>query len=340
MKRPILLVILVSLATILSACGDSTGGLGSVPPVVPSASPSAVPSEPDLTPGPSITPSPVSPSSSPGPTATPAASPTVAASPGKTMIVRAYFVLGGEPGVVGLLPVLRVVPETTGVARAALTALLAGPTSAESGDRTITSAIPQGTTLLGVTIKNRVATVDLSTEFDTGGGTASMQYRLAQVVYTLTQFSTVQSVVFQIDGATVTVFGGEGIVLDGPQRRSDYYDQLPAMFVDRPAYQAAIGNPGLVAGNANVFEAAFRVALLDASGRTLRDEPVMASCGTGCRGTFDVQLAYDVTRAQWGTLRVYDPSEKDGSPQDVRDYPVWLTRSAEAGPHAGRGRAQ
>ena len=51
----------------------------------------------------------------------------------------------------------------------------------------------------------------------------------------------------------------------------------------------------------------------------------MATCGTGCRGTFDVTLRYTVSKGQWGTLRVYDPSAKDGSPEDIRDYPVWLT---------------
>jgi hypothetical protein len=239
--------------------------------------------------------------------------------------VRAYFVLGGEPGSVGLVPVLREVPKTTAVARAAMNALLAGPTAAESGDRTMSSAIPDGTDLLGITIKNGIATVDLSTEFDSGGGSTSMQFRLAQVVYTLTQFSTVKSVVFQIEGETVTVFGGEGIVLDGPQARADYYDQLPSIFVDRPAYGAAIGNPGRVAGNSNVFEATFRVAMIDAGGQTLVDEQVMATCGSGCRGTFDVSLHYTVSKGQWGTLHAYNLSAKDGTPEAIRDYPVWLT---------------
>ena len=239
--------------------------------------------------------------------------------------MRAYFVLGGEPGSEGLVPVLREVPETTAVARAAMNAVLAGPTTAESGERTVTSAIPAGTRLLGITIRNGVATVDLSTEFDSGGGSTSMGYRLAQVVYTLTQFSTVKSVIFQIEGETVTVFGGEGIILDGPQARADYHDQLPSIFVDRPAYGAALGNPGRVAGNANVFEAAFLVAIIDASGRTLVDQPVMATCGTGCRGTFDVTLRYTVSKGQWGTLRAYNLSAKDGTPEDIREYPVWLT---------------
>jgi hypothetical protein len=152
-----------------------------------------------------------------------------------------------------------------------------------------------------------------------------MQYRLAQVVYTLTQFSTVKSVVFQIEGETVTVFGSEGIILDGPVGRADYYDQLPAIFVDRPAYRAAIGNPAKVSGNSNVFEATFRIAILDASGKTLVDEMVMATCGTGCRGTFSVTLDYTVSKAQYGTLRAYNYSAKDGTPEHIRDYPVWLT---------------
>jgi germination protein M len=325
MTRPIALFLALTLAAVVVACGNATGGLGSVPTSVPTPSPAA--SEgPDLTPGSSEAPGP---SESPSPTAQPSgtlvSSPTPVATPGTTMIVRAYFVLGGEPGVAGLVPVLRTVPETTGVARAAMLALLDGPTTDESAERTVTSAIPDGTTLLGVSIQNRVATVNLTTEFDSGGGSASMQYRLAQVVYALTQFSTVRSVVLQIEGQTVTVFGSEGIVIDGPMRRTEFYDQLPAIFVDRPAYGAAIGNPGPVAGNADVFEATFRLAVLDGAGKTLYDQPVMASCGTGCRGTFDVSVGYTIAKAQWGTLRVYDPSEKDGSPETIRDYPVWLT---------------
>jgi hypothetical protein len=241
------------------------------------------------------------------------------------MIVRAYFVLGGEPGVVGLVPVLREVPKSTAVAKAAMTALLAGPTKSESGDRRISTAIPDGTALLGVSAKNGVATVDLSTDFDSGGGSASMQYRLAQVVYTLTQFSTIKSVVFQVDGETVTVFGSEGIVLDGPVGRADYLDQLPAIFVDRPAFEAAFVSGGRVAGNADVFEATFRIAILDARGQSLVDEQVMATCGTGCRGTFSTTLGYRVGRGQWGTLRAYEPSADDGRPVNVREYPVWLT---------------
>ena len=321
MKRSgsILVVLGLFLIVAFTACGPSSGALGTLPPATPGAS---VDIGPDLTPGSSVVPSPdSSPSDEPG--ANPTSSPTVKPST-ETVLVRTYFVLGGAPGTSGLVPLLREVPKTTARATAAINALLAGPTSAEQRDD-VTSAIPDGSKLLGLTIKNSIATIDLSNEFESGGGSASTSNRLGQVVYTLTQFSTVHTVVFQVDGRTVSVFGSEGISLDGPVGRADYVDLLPAIFVDRPAYRAAIGNPARVAGSANVFEATFRITILDGAGRTLADQQAMATCGSGCRGTFDVTVSYDVPKAQWGTLRVWDGSAKDGSPQDVREYPVWLT---------------
>jgi hypothetical protein len=51
----------------------------------------------------------------------------------------------------------------------------------------------------------------------------------------------------------------------------------------------------------------------------------MATCGTGCRGTFSATVEYQVAKAQYGTLKVYAGSAKDGSPIDVREYRVWLS---------------
>ena len=168
--------------------------------------------------------------------------------------------------------------------------------------------------------------MDLSTEFDSGGGTASMQYRLAQVVYTLTQFSTVKSVVFQIEGQTVTVFGGEGIVLDGPVRRAPTTTTScrRSSSTGRPtARRSAI--PGASPATRMSSRPPSGSRSSTRPGKTLADEQVMATCGTGCRGTFDVSLGYTVSKAQWGTLRAYNLSAKDGTPEDIRDYPVWLT---------------
>jgi hypothetical protein len=320
MKRPIALLSIALVAVLVGACTQGTGGLGPVGSAPPSAEPSVVPGSPDLTPAPS---SPgATPSTEPGDTPEPSAPST-----GST-VVRAYFYLGGPPGSEGFVAVLREIPATPAVARAAMNALLAGPQGRELWDGAgISSAIPAGTELRGISISGGIATVDLSSEFEAGGGSASMFGRLGQVVYTLTQFPTVTSVVFQVEGRTVTVFGSEGIVLDGPIGRdyASFDDLLPSIFVDRPAWGAAIGNPARVTGNANVFEASFLITLLDRDGRTLFEGPVMATCGTGCRGTFDTTIEYDVDQGQWGSLRVWVASAMDGSPEDIREYPVWLT---------------
>src|SRR5262249_58493080 len=98
----------------------------------------------------------------------------------------------------------------------------------------LTSAIPSGTKLLGISVENGVATVDLTSDYQSGGGSTSMQTRLGQVVYTLTQFPTVQKVRFRLDGNPVDVFSSEGIVLDHPVGRPDYANLLPAILRPHP----------------------------------------------------------------------------------------------------------
>jgi hypothetical protein len=141
----------------------------------------------------------------------------------------------------------------------------------------------------------------------------------------MTQFATVDRVSFKLDGEPVSVFSSEGLVLDKPVTRVTFRDDfLPPIFVDRPAWGATLLTPGRVTGLANVFEAQFRIAILDRNDRVLADAAVQATCGTGCWGRFDVTLFYDVSTAQWGTLRVWDISEASGKPIAVREYPVYL----------------
>jgi hypothetical protein len=252
--------------------------------------------------------------------------PSTTPTPGATTTLRAYFLTTTADGDIVVIPVLREVPETQAVAAAAMTALLAGPSDTEQAAiPALHTTIPEGTKLLGISITNGVATVNLSREFESGGGSASILGRLAQVAYTLTQFSTVDSVRFQLDGTPVTTFSGEGVILDHPVGRPDFYDQLPAIFLDRPAWGAAAGNPARIAGLANVFEATFRAQILDGKGTVIADQQVMASCGTGCWGTFKADVPYTVDRAQYGKMRVFNLSARDGSVENVSEYPVWLT---------------
>jgi germination protein M len=345
-RRALPATITISLLLAVTAgCTPGSGSLGTPATPLPTAAPSTGPSPSDAvppSPSPSPTPVPtpaisVTPtatasapvgSAGPSPATTPTPTPTATPEPTSvpTTIVRNYLFLGSFSGNEGLAPVLREVLATKAVATAAMRTLLAGPTSTEqAASPALYTTIPDGTRLLGLSIADGVATVNLSRTFESGGGSASMLGRLSQVVYTLTQFPTVDAVRFQLDGKPVTTFGSEGIVLDHPVGRADFQGQLPAIFMDRPAWGASLGNPGSVSGLANVFEATFQVELRNAAGTVLTQKTVMATCGTGCWGTFSASLSYDVAKAQYGTLRVFDRSAKDGTPENATEYRVWLT---------------
>ena len=242
---------------------------------------------------------------------------TVTTAPPARSSVRAYFLRDEKVG-----PVAR---DATGVgtAAAALDALLAGPTAAEKV-LGLSTTIPPGTSRLGITIHDRIATVDLSRQFESGGGSASMQGRVAQVVFTLTQFPTVDGVTFKVDGRPLTVLGGEGLVLDTPQRRSDWEDFTPAILVETPLPFAEVASPLRISGTANTFEATFQVTLTDAKGRVVYDHYATATSGSGTRGTFDVTIPFGATHAGTGFLRVYESSAEDGRPIHVVEFPITL----------------
>lgn len=235
-----------------------------------------------------------------------------------TMTVNAYYSRDEK-----MCAAARVVPKTQEVGAAAMKALLEGPTAAEK-EVGMVSSIPQGTTFLGLSIKDGVATVDLSKEYASGGGSLSMMMRLAEVIFTLTQFPTVDGVNFKLDGKAIDVLGGEGLILDHPMSRADYEDISPAILVESPTVGNSVGSPLRVTGTANVFEAVFRINIVNWDGLIIADEVVTASSGTGTRGTFDVTIPFTVDKAGRGALIVFAESAKDGSQIDVVEIPLQL----------------
>jgi germination protein M len=226
-----------------------------------------------------------------------------------------------------LFMVTRTSDPTLRVGTAAMEQLLAGPTDPERVEG-VQTQIPDGTELLGLTIDKGIARVDLTSEFEAGGGSASMSMRLAQVVYTLTQFPTVKGVRFALDGQTIDVLGGEGVVIDHPLTRKDYAELLPAIVVQSPAIGEAVASPVTVSGNANVFEANVTVLVLDAKGNEIGRTFTTATCGTGCRGTYSTRVPYKVAEDQEGTIVVQDDDAAGtGRPPHVVEIPVQLSAS-------------
>lgn len=106
--------------------------------------------------------------------------------------------------------------------RAALDRLLKG-----SANSDVTSAIPVTTKLNRVKIKADGIHVDLSKAFTSGGGSASMQARLGQVIYTASSLKTSEPVWISVEGEPLTVLGGEGLEVSQPMTRSEFNKSFP-----------------------------------------------------------------------------------------------------------------
>lgn len=99
--------------------------------------------------------------------------------------------------------------------------LLKGPTEEEK-TAGISTAIPDGVKLLGIRKEDNIVYIDFSENIETGGGTSLMEMRLAQIVFTATQFPEVEKVKFLINGKEIKYFSSEGVMVDKPLGREDF----------------------------------------------------------------------------------------------------------------------
>lgn len=101
-----------------------------------------------------------------------------------------------------VFPSTREIPWTAGVGRAAIEALLKGPSEAEKSADYFTNINPN-VRINTLVIENGIARIDLSEELDRNiGGSCRVTAIRAQITETLKQFSTVQDVIISINGRT------------------------------------------------------------------------------------------------------------------------------------------
>ncbi len=249
--------------------------------------------------------------------------------PPRTRTVAIYLYLdslGDEPLGPGpfLAPVARSMPWSLTPASDAMTQLLAGPTAGESASiPALSSALDTDASVSSIVIDEGTATVGL-----TDAGLATVR-AVAQVVFTLTQFPTVERVQVIVDSFLVEEVGG----IEAPFTRDDFLDSdiLPMIFVDQPLFGGATANPMRLVGRTFAFEAQFQVVIVDADGLILADVPVLAngpqivSPGGIPWTSFDVTIPYPLASTQRGAIITFDTSAQDGSQIGVREYPVTLS---------------
>lgn len=225
---------------------------------------------------------------------------TTTAMPGETVFIRAYFIRDGKLAAAGRMGV-----HTLAVGQASIGALLSGPNRAE---RRIgfSTALPENSELRKIIKNGNRLTVALSTSLERAAE--------AQVVMTLTQFSSIRDVVIVTPSDR-----------SRPLDRADFENLLPAVLVESPLPFEQVGNPLRVSGTSNTFEATSQLELLEANGKLLAAKTVTASSGTGTRGTFSVSLRFQASAGR-ATLVSFESSAKDGSRIHVVRIPLRFSR--------------
>lgn len=142
-----------------------------------------------------------------------------------------------------------------------------------------------------VTIDSGTATVNLDD---------ATPEQVAEIVYTLTQYSSVQR---------VDVGGRMGLT------RDDVATFTPPILVEKPANGGTVGATFTVSGTASVFEATLVLEVRKGTAMLSR-QTVTASEGAPGRGTFSATVHAPAGHV---TLAAYSPSAEDGSHQHEQD---------------------
>jgi hypothetical protein len=99
--------------------------------------------------------------------------------------------------------------------------------------------------------------------------------------------------------------------------------------VAAPAPGDTVTSPVTISGTADVFEATVSIRIVDSVNNVIAETFTTASCGTGCRGDYSIDVPYSVNTDQPGTIQVFEVSAEDGRRVNMVRVPVTLTPGPE-----------
>ncbi len=94
----------------------------------------------------------------------------------------------------------------------------------------LSSTIPKNTKLRSLEVKPDGVHINLSQEFRSGGGSTSMIYRVAQVIYTVSSLDPDTKIFMSIERTPIDEkhsLGGEGLILRQPITRTQFETDFP-----------------------------------------------------------------------------------------------------------------
>lgn len=226
--------------------------------------------------------------------------------------------LQGNPALVPVR-VLGSAPEGAPEVLAALRALVDSNLTLPPGLGTI---IPEGVEVLGFGQEDEFTlVVDMNDRFLQGaGGFLADVTMLSQLIWTATQGNAEAGVRFTVNGAEPGPYGSEGLLLDTVFTR-DYFLTEPAE-LNNVLVTTPIGPESTeISGIANVFEATVAYEIRDAAGEVVESDFTMVACGTGCWGSFTIDVDPDLLEPG-GQVRLFWNSPEDGEPTNVVVVPI------------------
>lgn len=131
----------------------------------------------------------------------------------QTSIVNIYLVQMDKQKNQAVVPVKRKILKDD-IYKNTINALLAGPYANEK-DKGFSTEIPAKTRIINIGDYDDMVIVNISQDFEAGGGSDSVTVRLEQIANTVTDM-TDKPVYLYIDGKEVSVLGGDGIIVKQP----------------------------------------------------------------------------------------------------------------------------
>ena len=117
----------------------------------------------------------------------------------------------------------RSVPKNMSPLTTAINLLLQGPDTTKTEERNCISLIPQGTKLMSARVDDGIAYLSFSEDFEFNTlGAEGYMGQLMQIVYTASNFSTVKSVQFLVEGEKKDYLGSEGQWIGSPLSKNSF----------------------------------------------------------------------------------------------------------------------